>query len=92
MTMKTENERLTDHLERESAKRNQCRVSSNGARLDYTDADGDRLTVTIYSTGETVVDVTDKGGNQMVTLLTNRAAHELRDFLNRRFPNATAVQ
>jgi hypothetical protein len=90
--MKTENERLVDHLERESRKRNVCRVNERGTHLEFTDEDGDRLTVEVFSTGATQIAVRDNSMNDMMCNLSNRATHELRDFLNRRFPNATGAQ
>jgi hypothetical protein len=70
-----------------------CQVSMNGSKLDYTNGidKTNKLDVLIYSTGETVVGIAEDGKRSAI-VLTNRAAHELRDFLNRRFPNATAVQ
>lgn len=72
---------------------NQCKVTQSGNNLEFVDRTGDKLEVDIYSTGETVIRVTDNGGKDTAAvLLTNRAAHELRDLLNRRFKYATAVQ
>jgi hypothetical protein len=72
---------------------NQCKISHGGNMLKFTDKTGDMLEVDIYSTGETVIRIRgDRDTVDAAALLTNRAAHELRDFLNRRFPNATAVQ
>jgi hypothetical protein len=71
--------------------RNVCKISNNNSRLHFVDCEGDELDITIYSNGETPLSVS-RGDKTNTVLLTNRAAHELRDFLNRRFPNATAVQ
>lgn len=90
--MTDENTLLQRHIERESRKRNVCQVTMNGAKLDFKDSDGDRLEVTVFSNGQTAIAVRDNAMNDMTCLLSNRAAHELRDFLNARFPNATAVQ
>lgn len=87
--MKSENERLVDHLEGESAKRNVCKVQLRGTELEYKDGHGHELLVSILSTGETFITVTDER-KELLCTLSNRAAHELRDFLNRRFPYATA--
>lgn len=66
---------------------NVCKIESNGSTLKFDDPNGEQLIVDIFSNGETTVRVSNEA-----CLLSNRAAHELRDFLNRRFPNATAVQ
>lgn len=78
--------------------KNVCKITSNGAHLEFIDEGGDKLDVQIYSNGVTIVGVEaaklggEGDGSRQAAMLTNRAAHELRDFLNRRFPNATAVQ
>ena len=49
------------------------------------------MLVEVHTNGETVL-ITSERGRNCTFVLSNRAAHELRDFLNRRFPNATAAQ
>ena len=71
---------------------NICRVTQAGSQLEYRDFEGDELTISIWSNGETTIGVKGMNGKAKSVLLSNRAAHELRDFLNRRFPNATGAQ
>ena len=52
----------------------------------FTDDDGDTVEVDIYSTGETLIYATSTGRVTNV-ILTAKAAHDLRDMLNRRFPS-----
>jgi hypothetical protein len=85
------NDALKNHIESESTKRNVCKVQLRGTELEYEDGHGHALLVSCLSTGETFVTITDER-KELLCTLSSRAAHELRDFLNRRFPNATAVQ
>jgi hypothetical protein len=68
------------------------KVNSANNYAEYKDDDGDRFTIEILSTGKAVIAVRDNCMNDMVCYLSNRAMHELRDMLNKRYPNATAVQ
>lgn len=90
------NTAFVNHIERESRKRNVCKVVANGSqrphRLEYQKPDSiDQMLVEVATNGETCI-ITSERGRNCTFVMSNRAAHELRDFLNRRFPNATAVQ
>jgi hypothetical protein len=67
-------------------------VNDKGTYAEFEDNDGDRLTVECFSTGAAQIAVRDKSMNDMMCNLSSRAIHELRDFLCRRYPNATEVQ
>jgi hypothetical protein len=67
------------------------KVNDRGNYAEFKDEDGDRFAIEIFSNGKAQLAV--RGGmNDMMCNLSNRAMHELRDMLNRRYPNATAVQ
>jgi hypothetical protein len=90
------NEQFIKHIERQSAKRNVCKTYRNGNqrphRLEYERPDtSDQLLVEVSSNGETVIIISERGRNATL-VISNRAAHELRDFLKQRFPNATEAQ
>lgn len=70
----------------------QCKVNQAGNSLEFTDEDGDKLLVNVYSTGETIISIGHFLNDGRQCALSSRAAHELRDFLCRRFPNSTEVQ
>jgi hypothetical protein len=68
------------------------KINDKGNYAEYKDEDGDRFTIEIFSTGKAQIAVRDNCMNDMMCNLSNRAMHELRDMLNKRYPNATAVQ
>jgi hypothetical protein len=63
----------------------------SGQHGEYQDERGDLFGIDIASNGRTTITVRN-GPRDGSVELSNRAVHELRDMLNRRFPNATAVQ
>lgn len=71
--------------------RNELKISANGSAADYVDDSGVFLDIHLFTNGRCNLTVTAKHKSQSVSL-SNKAAHQLRDMLNRRYPNATAVQ
>jgi len=52
----------------------------------FTDDDGTTVEISIHSTGAGAVELISTTGRVVAGTLTAKAAHDLRDMLNRRFP------
>lgn len=67
------------------------KIDPRGSHAETTDINGDMIAFSITPTGQMGV-IIRNGPRDSSAILTSREAHQLRDMLNRRFPNATAVQ